>query len=191
VDDLLDVLKHWDLDVGLARLYVYHAPTPRERERWHAVWLLAGGWTEAEVAEALECDKYTIGEWLANLRQAGPAGLTFEHAGKGVGGALQAVGAGGAAATTPGTSAPLEPVTGVSLAAVLERTRQLERTHQAPRGGVVRRATTRVLRLVFVGGVLGIRLPGLSLGRRNGPSAANGPPGRGTLQYRAHSDPLA
>jgi transposase len=81
MDDVLDVLKQWKLDIGSVREQVYRAPTPRERERWHAVWLLAGGWTAAQVAEALERDPHTIGEWLANFRQAGPTGLTFEHTG--------------------------------------------------------------------------------------------------------------
>ena len=29
------------------------APTPRERERWYALWLLAQGWTAAAAADAL------------------------------------------------------------------------------------------------------------------------------------------
>ena len=78
---LLDVLKRWKLDLGAVREQVYRAPTPRERERWHAVWLLAEGWSAVQVAEALERDPHTIGEWLASFRRAGPAGLTFEHTG--------------------------------------------------------------------------------------------------------------
>ena len=30
---------------------MYRAPTPRERERWHALWLLAQGWSATKVAE--------------------------------------------------------------------------------------------------------------------------------------------
>ncbi|MDP3063012.1 MAG: helix-turn-helix domain-containing protein [Chloroflexota bacterium] len=60
---------------------MYRAPTPRERERWHALWLLARGWTAAQVADTLGRDPHTIGEWLANFRQAGPTGLTFEQTG--------------------------------------------------------------------------------------------------------------
>ena len=37
------------------------APTPRERERWHAIWLLAQGWTASAIAEALERDPRTTG----------------------------------------------------------------------------------------------------------------------------------
>ena len=33
------------------------------------------------MADALERDPHTIGEWLADFRQAGPAGLSFEHTG--------------------------------------------------------------------------------------------------------------
>jgi transposase len=81
MDAVRAVLKHWDLDTGAVREQVYRAPTPRERERWHAVWLLAGGWTATQVAEALDRDPHTIGAGLANFRQAGPVGLTFEQTG--------------------------------------------------------------------------------------------------------------
>jgi hypothetical protein len=43
MDEVLDVVKRWKLDLGKVREQVYRAPTPRERERWHAVWLLAEG----------------------------------------------------------------------------------------------------------------------------------------------------
>ncbi len=81
MDEVLDVLKRWNLDIGAVREQVYRAPTAREQERWHALWLLAGGWSAVQVADALERDPHTIGEWLANFRQAGPASLTFEHTG--------------------------------------------------------------------------------------------------------------
>src|SRR5438105_1600779 len=81
MDEVVDVLKRWKLDIGAVRKQVYRAPTPRERERWHALWLLAEGWSAAQVADALERDPHTIGEWLASFRQAGPAGLLFEHTG--------------------------------------------------------------------------------------------------------------
>jgi transposase len=81
MNEVLDMLKHWKLDPGAVRKQVYRAPTPRERERWHALWLLAEGWSAAQVAEALERDPHTIGEWVAIFRQAGPAGLSFEHTG--------------------------------------------------------------------------------------------------------------
>lgn len=76
-----DVLERWKLDEGQVRDRMYRAPTPRERERWHAVWLVARGWSAARVAEALDRDAHTIGEWLAQVRENGPAGLTFEQTG--------------------------------------------------------------------------------------------------------------
>src|SRR5213082_4010992 len=79
--DIVGALARWELDARQARERMYRAPTPRERERWHALWLLAAGWSAAQVAEALERDPHTIGEWLATFRQAGPAGLNFEHTG--------------------------------------------------------------------------------------------------------------
>lgn len=81
MDEVLDVLKRWKLDIRAVREQVYRAPRPRERERWHALWLLAEGWSATQVADALDRDPHTIGEWLANFQQAGPAGLRFEHTG--------------------------------------------------------------------------------------------------------------
>ncbi len=81
MDEMWDVLKRWKVDLSVVRQRVYGAPTPRERERWHALWLLAEGWSAVQVAEALERNPHTIGEWLASFRLAGPAGLTFEHTG--------------------------------------------------------------------------------------------------------------
>jgi len=81
MNDLLTMLKHWQLDMKAVRERVYRAPTPRERERWHALWLLARGWSASQVAEALERDAHTIGDWLEAFRQKGPAGLAFEQAG--------------------------------------------------------------------------------------------------------------
>lgn len=81
MNDMLLMLGRWQLDAKGVRERVYGAPTPRERERWHAVWLLARGWSAAQVAEALERDAHTIGEWVEDLRQKGPAALTFEQTG--------------------------------------------------------------------------------------------------------------
>ena len=50
------ILRQWEMDArGLHRRLIL-APTPRERERWHALWLLAQGWTAAATAEALGRD---------------------------------------------------------------------------------------------------------------------------------------
>src|SRR2546430_17088666 len=76
-----DWLKTWRVDERQVRERMYRAPTARERERWHAVWLVARGWSAARVAEALERDAHTIGEWLAVFRDRGPAGLSFEQSG--------------------------------------------------------------------------------------------------------------
>ena len=81
MDEVADVLKRWELDSRAVRERMYRAPTPRERERWHALWLLAEGWSAVQVADALERDPHTIGEWLATVREGGPAGLGFEHTG--------------------------------------------------------------------------------------------------------------
>jgi transposase len=76
-----EVLARWKLDERQVRDRMYRAPTARERERWHAIWLVVRGWSAARVAEALERDAHTIGEWLAQFREGGPAGLTFEQTG--------------------------------------------------------------------------------------------------------------
>jgi transposase len=81
MDDMLVMLGRWHMDLKVVRERMYGAPTPRERERWHAVWLLARGWSAAQVAEALERDAHTIGDWVAELAQKGPAGLAFEQSG--------------------------------------------------------------------------------------------------------------
>lgn len=81
MDEITALLDRWQLDEHGIRERMYRAPTPRERERWHALWLLARGWTAAQVADTLGRDPHTIGEWLANFRQAGPTGLTFEQTG--------------------------------------------------------------------------------------------------------------
>ena len=81
MSDVLDLFGRWQLDVRQVRERMYRAPTPRERERWHALWLLARGWSAAQVAEALERDAHTVGDWLEDFREAGPAGLAFEQTG--------------------------------------------------------------------------------------------------------------
>jgi transposase len=75
------VFEQWQLDVKAIRERMYGAPTARERERWHAMWLIARGWTATQVAEALERDPHTIGNWWEDLRQKGPTALSFEQSG--------------------------------------------------------------------------------------------------------------
>ncbi len=79
--DIVQLLERWQLDVGDVRERMYRAPTPRERERWHALWLLAQGWTPLAVAEALERDSHTIGTWVAAFSDKGPTALAFEQSG--------------------------------------------------------------------------------------------------------------
>ncbi len=79
--DLAAALTHWGLDLRHVRERMYRAPTPRERERWHALWLLAQGWSANRVAEVLEREAHTIGAWLAAFAHNGPAALAFEQTG--------------------------------------------------------------------------------------------------------------
>ncbi len=75
------VLQQWNLDLDHVRRQMYRAPTPRERERWHALWLAAQGWSAAHIAETLDRNPHTIGGWLTNFHQYGPASLAFEQTG--------------------------------------------------------------------------------------------------------------
>ena len=66
--DIVQLLERWQLDVGNLRESMYRASTPRERERWHGLWLLAQGWSATQVAEALEREPRSIAE--VRLREA-------------------------------------------------------------------------------------------------------------------------
>jgi len=79
--DIAGVLARWGLDARLARARMYRAPTPRERERWHALWLLAHGRSANTVADLPERDAYTSGGWLAAFERDGPAALAFAQTG--------------------------------------------------------------------------------------------------------------
>ena len=81
MNEMLDLFKHWQLDIRQVREEMYRAPTPRERERWHALWLIARGWSPGQVAEALERDPHTVGNWIADFRRVGPAAVAFEQTG--------------------------------------------------------------------------------------------------------------
>jgi Homeodomain-like domain-containing protein len=81
MSEITALFQQWHWDERGVRERMYRAPNPRERERWHALWLLARGWPTAQVADALDRDPPTIGQWLANFRQAGPRGLAFEQTG--------------------------------------------------------------------------------------------------------------
>ncbi len=79
--EIVQLMEEWQLNVGDLRERMYRAPTPRERERWHGLWLLAQGWSAIQVAEALDREPHTIGNWLANFRRGGAQGLVFEQTG--------------------------------------------------------------------------------------------------------------
>ena len=49
--------------------------------RWHAIWLLAQGWTASGTAQALGRDPHTIGRWAAAFGEGGPDALIFEQPG--------------------------------------------------------------------------------------------------------------
>jgi len=81
MSDILTLLDRWEADLPKVREHMYGAPTPRERERWHALWLLAQDWSAAQVATALDRDPHTIGAWLDAFRHHGRPALAFEHTG--------------------------------------------------------------------------------------------------------------
>jgi hypothetical protein len=79
--ELEEALSRWQLDAAAVRERLYRTPTPRERERWHALWLALQGWSTARVATALERDPHTVGNWLTGFCRDGPAALAFVHTG--------------------------------------------------------------------------------------------------------------
>ena len=65
-------LEQWQMEVkDLRRRMIPGGPTPRERERWYAILLLAQGLTAAATAEALERDHHTIGRWASAFGEGG------------------------------------------------------------------------------------------------------------------------
>ena len=74
-------LEQWQMEVKDLRRRMILAPTPRERERWYAILLLAQGWTALATAQGLERDPHTIGRWASAFGAGGPAALIFEQTG--------------------------------------------------------------------------------------------------------------
>ena len=74
-------LEHWQMDARDLHRWLILAPAPRERERWHAIWLLAQGWTASGTAQTLGRGPHTIGRWAAAFGEGGPAALIFEQSG--------------------------------------------------------------------------------------------------------------
>ena len=79
--DVMDLLKRWQMDLRAVRERAYRAPTPRERERWHALGLLGRGWSAVQVAEAVERDPHPLGDGFGDFERMGPAGMAFEQTG--------------------------------------------------------------------------------------------------------------
>ena len=79
MEEMGALLERWRMDEAEVRRRMYRAPTPRERERWHALWLLAQGWTAAAVAHVLERNAHTIGQWATAFAERGPAALVFDQ----------------------------------------------------------------------------------------------------------------
>ena len=74
-------LEQWQMEARDLRRRMIVPPTPRERERWCAMLMLAQGWTVSTTAYALERDPHTIGRWAAAFSEGGPAALIFEQTG--------------------------------------------------------------------------------------------------------------
>ncbi len=81
MSDIQAGLRQWELAPAQVRERVYRAASPRERERWHALWLLAQGWSANKVATVLDRDAHTIGSWLTAFCEHGPMALAFEQTG--------------------------------------------------------------------------------------------------------------
>ena len=81
VREIVRSLERWQMGEKDLRGRMLLAPTPRERERWYAMLLLAQGWTAAATAAALERDPHTIGRWVSAFGEGGPAALIFEQTG--------------------------------------------------------------------------------------------------------------
>ena len=75
------LLERWRKNRAEVRRHIYREPTPRDRERLHAVWLLALGWTAAAVNKVLERDAHTISQWVRELAEGGPKALVVEQSG--------------------------------------------------------------------------------------------------------------
>ena len=93
-------LEQWQLDARDLHRRMILAPTPGERELWHAIWLSAQGWMASATAEAPGRDPHTIGRWATAFSEGGPAALIFEQsagsprAGSGAAGGTEGDGAG-------------------------------------------------------------------------------------------------
>ena len=78
--DIVQLLERWQLDVGDLRERMYRAPTPGSESDGMGYGCWPKG-SATQVAEALEREPHTIGNWLDNFRQGGAQGLVFEQTG--------------------------------------------------------------------------------------------------------------
>ena len=76
-------LEQWQMGVKDLRRRMILAPTPRERERWYAIWLLAQGWTAAATAD--DSGTHTQGAGAVVRHLALGAGLDSSGHGGGAG----------------------------------------------------------------------------------------------------------
>ena len=81
VRDIDRSLEQWQMGVKDLQRQMILAPTPRERERWYAILLLAQGSKAVATAEALERDPHTIGRWASAFGAGGPGAPIFEQTG--------------------------------------------------------------------------------------------------------------
>lgn len=81
MSEIVAALMRWQMDEAAVLDRVYSSPTPRERERWHALWLLAQDRTVAKVAELLRRNPHTIAHWQADFVEGGPQAVAFEQTG--------------------------------------------------------------------------------------------------------------
>ena len=75
-------LEQWQMDARDLSRRMILAPTPRVRERWYAMLLLAQRWTASTTAEALERESphhRPVG--AAAFGERGPAALILEQSG--------------------------------------------------------------------------------------------------------------
>ncbi len=81
VRDIGQSLEQWQMEEKDLQRRMILAPTPRERERWYAMLMLAQGKTAGDTAEALDRDPHIIGRWAAAFGEGGPRALIFEQSG--------------------------------------------------------------------------------------------------------------
>ena len=78
VREIERLLEQWQMDAKALRRRMILAPTPRERERWYAILILAQAFA---TAEALERGPDTVGRWASAFGEGGPEARIFEQTG--------------------------------------------------------------------------------------------------------------